>query len=53
MTCAVKTYSKYYDNQIFIFLGESFRFSKFHEDEWKHDYRKFKKSLTETFKIKN
>ena len=36
----------------FVFSVEAFQFSKFHENEAKHDKRNFKRGLTVTFKVK-
>ena len=36
-----------------ILLVEAFQFTKFHENEAKHDKRNFKRGLTKAFKVKN
>ena len=37
----------------FVFSVKAFYFSKFHEDEAKHDKLNFKRALTVVFEVKN
>ena len=39
--------------EFFVFPVEAFQFSKFHENDTKHDKRNFKRGLTVTFMVKN
>ena len=39
--------------KIFVFFVEVFQFSKFHENEAKHDKRNFKRRVALAFKVKN
>ena len=39
--------------EVFVFLMEAFLFSKFYENEAKHDKRNFKRGLSMTFVVKN
>ena len=39
--------------ELFVFLIEAFKFSKFHKNEFKHNLINFNRSLTVTFKVKN
>ena len=41
------------DIEFFVFSVEAFRFSKFQENESKHDKRNIKRGLTMTFEVKN
>lgn len=43
--------TKFY--QFYCFLVEAFLFSKFQENEAKHDKYNFKRRLTATFEVKN
>ena len=36
-----------------IFLVKAFQFTKFHENETKHDKHNFNRGLTKAFKVKN
>ena len=44
--------SKFYGYRIFVFLVETFQFSKFYENEVTHDKNRFKRGLSVAFKSK-
>lgn len=52
MACALKILN-FMAIEFFVFLVDTFPFSKFHENEAKLDKDDFKRGLTVTLKVKN